>query len=349
MEAQKCRGSATRLVLFPQGQREMRLFDPRQSRHHLRWSIGCGLATVVAVGYYAWSAYGAERWPGGSSFPGLIFGTLAGLIILFEFALWPRKWKFVRAWRMLQRTRQWMRAHIWLGLLSIPLVWMHTGFEWGGGLSTTLAVLYIVVIASGVYGLAMQNIVPKMLLHDVPAETIYSQIPEVCRMLVDDGDDLIRAACGWEAVPQQAKQTSPAEIEESATFLLVGAVRKVGRFQGKSVQTQVQDSKIAGAELVRDVYRDKIRPFLEQGPRVSDELGYEDRAREFFDDLRTRLGPDAHYVANSLESWCSQRRQFHRQAQLHWWLHSWLNVHLPLSMALVILLVAHIFFALKYW
>lgn len=327
----------------------MRLFDPRHSRQHLRWCIGCLVATMLAVLFYGWFAWGAERWPGGSSLPGLIFGVLSGLIILFEFALWPRKWKYVRAWRALQRTRHWMRAHIWLGLLSVPLVWLHTGFEWGGWLSATLATLYIVVIISGVYGLIMQNIIPRMLLHDVPAETIYSQIPLVCQMLVEDSDDMIRAACGWDAVPLRAELTPPGELEDSATFTLVGAVRKVGRFQGKAVQTQVQNEKITGAEFVRDVYRDKIRPFLEQGPSFSDELGYEDRAREFFDDLRMRLSPEAHFVANSLESWCSQRRQFHQQARLHWWLHSWLNIHLPLSVALVILLFAHIFFALKYW
>jgi hypothetical protein len=34
---------------------------------------------------------------------------------------------------------------------------------------------------------------------------------------------------------------------------------------------------------------------------------------------------------------------------MHRWLHGWLSIHLPLSMALLILLAAHVFVALKYW
>lgn len=327
----------------------MLLFDARQWRRHFGWCAGCLAATLVAAMFYGWSALGAEQWPGGRSVPGLIFGALGSLIILFELALWPRKWKYVRAWRVLQRTQHWMRAHIWLGLLSVPLVVMHTGFVWGGWLSCLLAMLYLVVITSGIYGLVLQNVIPRILLHDIPAETIYSQIPQVCNLLVEDADALIHAACGWEPAALTTAVTPPGEEDVSSVLMLVGAVRQVGRFQGNAVQTQVQDARIAGAALVSNVYRDKIRPFLERGPGASSDLGYEGRAREFFDELRTRLSPDSHSVANALESWCSQRRQFHLQARLHWWLHSWLNVHLPLSIALVILLAAHIFYALKYW
>jgi len=364
----------------------MLLLDPQQRRRNLRWLIGCLVITGCAIAVYGWYAVRTPRWPGGSSPPGLLFGILGGLIILFEFALWPRKSKYVRAWRLLGRTQHWMRAHIWLGLLSVPLVLMHTGFLWGGWLSTTFAVLYILVILSGIYGLVMQYIIPRMLLHQIPAETIYSQIPHVCEMLLEDSDDLIRAACGWDAVPvahpaAAAVDPTIADINERAAaiaaaaeaaaerdavaaanfradssyfsqtsmFQLVGAVRKVGRFQGMSLQTQVQDVRITGAQLVNEIYREKIRPFLEHGPPANEVLSHADRAREFFDDLRTRLSPDSHHVVAALEGWCSQRREFHLQARLQWWLHGWLAVHLPLSIALVILLFAHVFFALKYW
>ena len=367
----------------------MLLLDPHQRRRNLKWLVGCLVVTLAAVTFYGSYAITTYRWPGGSSPPGLLFGILGGLIILFEFALWPRKSKYVRAWRLLGRTQHWMRAHIWLGLLSVPLVWMHTGFLWGGWLSTSFAVLYIIVIASGIYGLVLQYLIPRMMLHEIPAETIYSQIPHVCEMLLEDSDDLVRAGCGWDAVPvtgadplvipaaasattakgsaaKSAKSSdviprppaaSPEDLlnasmmmnQSMMTFQLVGAVRNVGRFQGKSLQTQVHDAKIAGAELVREVYREKIRPFLQNGPQPGVALGHADRAREFFDDLRTRLSPDSHYIVDSLEGWCSQRREFHLQAKLHWWLHGWLAVHLPLSIALVVLLFAHVFFALKYW
>ena len=51
---------------------------------------------------------------------------------------------------------------------------------------------------------------------------------------------------------------------------------------------------------------------------------------------------------NELQALCDLRRQFDIQARLHWWLHSWVWVHLPLSVALVGLLVAHIYTALRF-
>src|SRR5579863_5460956 len=179
----------------------MLLLDPQQRWRNLRWLIGCLVTTLAAVAFYGWYALGTSRWPGGASPPGLLFGIAGGLIILFEFALWPRKSRYVRAWRLLGRTQHWMRAHIWLGLVSVPLVWMHTGFLWGGWLSTTFAVLYLIAIAAGFFGLFMRSIFPPLILNQIPAETIYSQIPHVCEMILEDSDDLIRAACGWDAVP----------------------------------------------------------------------------------------------------------------------------------------------------
>jgi hypothetical protein len=41
-------------------------------------------------------------------------------------------------------------------------------------------------------------------------------------------------------------------------------------------------------------------------------------------------------------------RQFDRQERLHRWLHGWLLVHLPLSIVLIVLMLVHIYTALKY-
>ena len=61
--------------------------------------------------------------------------------------LWPRK--HFRVWRI-GMVKTWLRAHIWLGLLTVPLILLHSGFTWGGQLTTILAWLFIIVIASGI-------------------------------------------------------------------------------------------------------------------------------------------------------------------------------------------------------
>ena len=50
-----------------------------------------------------------------------------------------------------------------------------------------------------------------------------------------------------------------------------------------------------------------------------------------------------------LKTLADDRRRYDRQAWIHGWLHNWFCVHVPLSVALCVVLVFHIVTALKYW
>ena len=78
-------------------------------------------ATAAAVVGYIAYGFSSGSWsqPGGGSPPGFAYGVAGGAIILFEMLLWPRK-SLWRGWR-LGRTKLWMTAHIWLGLLDDSL------------------------------------------------------------------------------------------------------------------------------------------------------------------------------------------------------------------------------------
>ena len=106
---------------------------------HWLWIAGTSLLTAGAAAWYGTEVVPGRALPGGGSVPGLTFGIAGGVIILFELALWLRKrW---RRWR-LGKTSTWMRAHIWGGLLTVPLLLLHSGFVLGGWLSTSLAFLF---------------------------------------------------------------------------------------------------------------------------------------------------------------------------------------------------------------
>src|SRR5262249_23469148 len=149
------------------------------------------------VAIYWYTALTAQTpWdhrPTGSSFSLFVFGILGGSICFFEFLLWPRKrWRVLR----LGPTKVWMRAHIWLGLLAVPLLILHSGFYFRTLEATILLVLFLIVIISGVWGLIMQQIIPQRMLAEVPAETVYSQIEHVSNLLVEEADRLVIATCG---------------------------------------------------------------------------------------------------------------------------------------------------------
>lgn len=311
---------------------------------HRPWVVLTILAAVAASIWYFYASAGADRWPGGSSLPGFTFGILGGLICAFEMLLWWRK--KVRTWRI-GRAQAWMRAHIWLGLLSVPLLVYHSGFRLGGPLSTVLMVLFLVVIASGIWGLTVQQLLPSKMLHEVPAETIYSQIDRILAQLADEAERLVLATCG-----PAAGETPPAAAEEEAAatgFLTIGAVRVAGRVQGKVLETRVPSQPIPGTEPLRTFFAERVRPYLLDGDRSDSPLRYPGRSTAFFRNLRTLLPPGAHDALDALEGACDQRRELDRQARVHFWLHNWLWIHLPLAAAMIVLMFVHIVVAIQYW
>ncbi len=310
---------------------------------HRSWCGSVLITAIVAGAWYLLASYGQPSWPGGSSFPGFTFGVLGGLICLFEFLLFLRK--KVRVWRI-GRAQTWMRAHIWLGLLAVPLLVLHSGFRFGGPLTTTLMVLLLVVVASGIWGLIFQHLMPRKLLHDVPAETIYSQIDLMSRQLRQEASYVVRITCGSEGAYQDHQDDL---VEVDGPLMTVGAVRAVGRVNGKMIEARLPTVAVEDAETLRYFFEGNVGPFLDKGSSSRSPLRNPERAGHMFRELKTKLPPSAHDAVDALEECCERRRQWDRQRKYHFWLHSWLSIHLPLSVALIVLMFVHVFVALKYW
>ncbi len=149
----------------------MLLFDPQSwkldseswTNWHRRWFRLC-LVLVVAAG--VWCVVDAILFGKrlrGSSRPGLAAGSVAGLLFLYLCAYAARKWPIFRWWFRGRPTKFWLGQHIWFGLLTFPLVLLHTCFftRWGGWLPSVLLAVYFVVFASGVWGLWIQQRVPR--------------------------------------------------------------------------------------------------------------------------------------------------------------------------------------------
>src|SRR5947207_4724200 len=107
---------------------------------------------------------------------GLWFGAISLAIFIFAILLSLRK--KIPLWRV-GTVQRWLRAHIWLTILTIPLVVLHSGFRLGGPMTTFLIVLYAIVMVSGFYGLFLQHIVPRLMKERLPAETVFEQIPHI--------------------------------------------------------------------------------------------------------------------------------------------------------------------------
>ncbi|MFL6590728.1 MAG: hypothetical protein ACJ8M4_11210 [Chthoniobacterales bacterium] len=165
---------------------------------HLPWFVFVLLATAAASVLYVGNFY-PEQLPSWLHLPpaliqaptehhtvggtplGLWFGAISLGIFIFAALLSLRK--KIPLWRI-GTVQRWLRAHIWLTFLTIPLVLLHSGFRFGGPMTTLLMALYAVVMVSGVYGLILQHLVPRLMKERLPAETVFEQIPHIRSQLV---------------------------------------------------------------------------------------------------------------------------------------------------------------------
>src|SRR6202158_5691293 len=101
----------------------------RIDRTHRPWMVGTIVAFLAALIVYVAYSLRTPGGPRGGTAVGLAFGIAGYAVMLFEGLLGARK--KVPVWR-LGRAQTWMRGHLWLGVLSFPMILYHGGFAWKG-------------------------------------------------------------------------------------------------------------------------------------------------------------------------------------------------------------------------
>jgi len=301
---------------------------------------------AVSAMVYVFFAGQAPRGATGGSPLGLLFGSIGFGFMIFAALLGARK--RVPVWRI-GRAQAWMRGHLWLGMLSLPLILFHGGFHFGGLLTEILMWLLIITVASGIFGATLQHYLPTIMTRDVPLETIYDEIGHVHSLLREEADRGMEAICG----PLGFTKTSTEDSLRAGGF---AAMRPIVPAGGR---TESGTAVAAAAEVIvlseeesaplRRFYLQEMRPFLEDPKKRGQRLADAEKASAAFAGLRTLLpAPAADALLDDLMEICDETRQLVRQERLHHWLHNWLLVHIPLSLALILLGAIHAVVALRY-
>jgi len=326
----------------------MRMDDTQRS-----WAVASAAMLLLSGAGYAAYAWNAPAGPRGGSAVGLAFGIAGFAFMIFAALLGARK--RVPTWR-LGRAQAWMRGHLWLGLLSLPLILFHGGFHFGGTLTRVLMWLLIIAVVSGLFGAALQNYVPRMMTSDVPLETIYDEIGSVRHSLREEADRAVEALCGplgfAKSESEEARRaggfSALRPIAAAAVSLRTSAAVSAG---ASAVVEAVPENVQLSAEesaLLKRFYLEEMREFLEQPTRRGKQLGDREKAKAAFAGLKTLLPAAANGTLDDLEGICEEGRQLVRQERLHHWLHGWLLVHIPLSLTLILLGAVHAVMALRY-
>jgi hypothetical protein len=293
-------------------------------KSHRPWLLGTALAAVAATVAYALYAAAAPDGPRGGSGPGLAFGIAAFVAIAFAALLGARK---RRPHYRLGHAAAWLRGHLWLGGLSLPLVLFHAGFAFGGTVTTILLWLYFVVWLTGVLGLALQQFLPRIMTRSLPQETVYEQLDHAREQLLAEAEHMVK---GGGAAIARAKSA--------------------GRVQGRVVESRAAAAAEEGADRTAlRLFLDRhLRPYFAKGGVRDSTLSDASARAALFEELRRALDPALHPVTRDVEALCEQREQLELQRRLHLWLHGWLLVHVPLSYVMVLLAAVHAVMSLYY-
>jgi hypothetical protein len=163
---------------------------------------------------------------------------------------------------------------------------------------------------------------PRVMTREVTMETIYEEIGHVRAQLLEEAEELIANAT---AVPEKAAAAGSPDIAPVA-----------------AVATTDE------AAPLRHFFDAELKPFLDKPEARGSALGDAAQARSAFVHLRTLVPPAFHTAIDDLENICEEERQLTLQSQLHLWLHGWLLLHIPLSLALLLLGAVHAVMALRY-
>ena len=311
---------------------------------HLPWFLFVWLATIAASLLYV-ANFHPDRLPLGIRLPasliqtptehhsvggtplGLAFGAISLAIFVFAALLSLRK--KIPLWRI-GTVQRWLRAHIWLTFLTIPLIILHSGFRLGGPMTTLLMALYALVMASGIYGLVLQHLMPRLMKERLPAEAVFEQIPHIRAQLC------VAAEKMRDSFRPAPLKTPDAGVAAAAT--------------AAPVAKAVEPSPDAESEAALVEFIDhQILPYLQArcGERLR--LGNARFSDDTFRFAKLRVAEAYRGRVEEIQGWCDERRMLDLQVRLQHWLHGWLFVHVPFSFLLLMLTIWHAYVTLFYY
>lgn len=316
------------------------------------WPVGRRVAVILAatavaavLPYAAMRALG--RWVEPSSQVGVLLGLVGLVIIVFEMLLMLRK--RYRSWRgwppFLWNVRLWLWVHVVLGIAVLPVILVHGKYGLGGFLPAATMILFLGTIASGVWGLVVQQWLPQTLIDEVPDETVASQVDRVAAGYIG------KKPVVWSKEHDRDRTGEVFRLLESLTRdgAEPGEVLPV---PGGGVAVEARSEALVRGKPADELWlfcEGILVPYLEGGRASVSPLKSEYESRRRFGQLRESLPAEALPAVDRLEQLAKYRREWDTQQRVNSWLHAWIPLHVALSAAMTGLMFVHAVRALKFW
>ncbi|HEX6085886.1 MAG TPA: hypothetical protein VF266_15240 [Thermoanaerobaculia bacterium] len=230
------------------------------------------LLLAVTIAAFVWSA--RREFTHGGSLVGLIFGTAGYLLILLLAYYGIRK----RSYRSTFGTmEQWLQSHIYLGILVLVLLVLHTGGRFNDMVAVTTLILVAVVVLSGIAGAILFVTVPRLLTEvesNLTVDEISTQLNQLARNMarlasgrsqpfVRIYDGLMKESmpgwlAGWRLLFSRMRRKSQQAVGDWSKMLAL-----VGKEEQEPLRQMLVFSRQRKELLMRLMYQQRYKNILE--------------------------------------------------------------------------------------
>jgi len=300
-------------------------------RHaNFRWAKLALLLCLLSLIAYVW--HQPVDGANGGSWLGYTLGGVGALLILCLLWLGVRKRRYRSR---LGTVKGWTSAHVYLGLSLLLIVSLHCGFQFGLNVHTLAYALMVLVIASGIWGLIAYDRVPGRItqLHggsdreawieevfDLNEQAIWlanELSPEVHRRIVASAEKLQLGGSLREQLFGASRPSGGDGLRESLE-------QRIAELRGDASRPGALDPSKQNTVMFMAGQLQQTSGGEQEAARIQKLLKLLARRNE----LVVRINKDI---------------ALHARLQL------WLLLHVPLSLALLAALIAHVFSVFFYW
>ncbi|WP_116367716.1 hypothetical protein [Parahaliea mediterranea] len=278
-----------------------------------KWALVLGL---VSIALYLSQGGSAAQPPNGGTWQGYVLGTIGALLIVWLSVLGVRKRRYSST---LGTVQGWTSAHVYLGAVLLVVATLHSAAQVGWNVHTLAYALMCAVIFSGFYGLYVYIHLPGRLAANNAGKDRDAWLEELGEL-----DSTIR----------DTVEACDAELQAMALSAL-------------------DLTALGGSSWRQLTARDHSRIILpgQSKPVGNAEQGVIVKAlSERIPDARKQSQAE---VLNELLALFGRRRVIlnllRREIRLRGLIRVWLFVHIPLTVALLVALLIHIFSVFIYW
>ncbi|MCC1497810.1 hypothetical protein [Alcanivorax sp. 1008] len=260
--------------------------------------------------------------PNGGTWLGYTLGTVAALLIVWLTFFGVRKRAY---YSRLGTVKGWLSAHVYLGGSLLVLGTLHSGFQFGLNIHTLAWLLMVLVIVSGFYGV-----------------WVYWRYPE-------------RITRNRDGMTRQLIFREVADIDRKASVIVEG----LGSPADRMVISAIQLFSIGGGAWHQLTGRDRSRIMVaaSKGSAKRWVQVANPTQQRLLDELTGLLSrsadPQEAALLQELIDLISRKAKLMRQLladiRLQGLMEVWLYCHIPLTMALLATLMAHIVSVFFYW